>query len=55
MCIPVAWNLAGGYQRDATGTIRPVLTIHDNTLHAFAESWDIEATHSENSGFALSA
>ncbi|MBK7023551.1 MAG: histone deacetylase, partial [Sulfuritalea sp.] len=32
MDIPVAWNLAGGYQRDAAGSIRPVLDIHDNTL-----------------------
>jgi len=37
MGIPVAWNLAGGYQRDATGSIRPVLDIHDNTLMACAE------------------
>jgi len=55
MCIPVAWNLAGGYQRDAAGTIRPVLTIHDNTLHAFAESWDVEATNCENRESVLSA
>jgi len=55
MCIPVAWNLAGGYQRDAAGTIRPVLTIHDNTLHAFAESWGVEATCRDNRESALSA
>ena len=55
MCIPVAWNLAGGYQRDAAGTIRPVLTIHDNTLHAFAESWDVETTNCENRESVLSA
>ena len=30
--VPVAWNLAGGYQRDAAGGIAPVLRIHDNTL-----------------------
>jgi acetoin utilization deacetylase AcuC-like enzyme len=30
--VPVAWNLAGGYQRDAAGGISPVLKIHDNTL-----------------------
>jgi len=36
--IPVAWNLAGGYQRDAAGSIRPVLDIHDNTLVAFVET-----------------
>jgi len=34
--IPVAWNLAGGYQRDAKGGIRPVLDLHDNTMRAFA-------------------
>lgn len=32
--IPIAWNLAGGYTRDAAGTIRPVLDIHDATLRA---------------------
>lgn len=30
--VPVAWNLAGGYQRDAAGGISPVLKIHNNTL-----------------------
>ncbi|MEO8184278.1 MAG: hypothetical protein ABI895_36115 [Deltaproteobacteria bacterium] len=30
--VPVAWNLAGGYQRDADGGISKVLEIHDNTL-----------------------
>jgi acetoin utilization deacetylase AcuC-like enzyme len=37
MGIPIAWNLAGGYQRDENGSIRPVLDIHDNTLMACAE------------------
>ena len=37
--IPVAWNLAGGYQRDENDSIRPVLDIHDNTLLAFAEAY----------------
>ena len=37
--IPVAWNLAGGYQRDAHGSIQPVLDIHNHTLSAFATSW----------------
>jgi len=55
MCIPVAWNLAGGYQRDDAGTIRPVLAIHDNTLRAFAETWGVEAACRENSEAALSA
>jgi acetoin utilization deacetylase AcuC-like enzyme len=31
MGVPVAWNLAGGYQRP----IRKVLDIHDNTARAF--------------------
>ena len=34
--VPVAWNLAGGYQRDASGGISPVLAIHDNTLRECA-------------------
>jgi acetoin utilization deacetylase AcuC-like enzyme len=34
MRLPVAWNLAGGYQRDANGQILPVLQIHDNTMKA---------------------
>jgi acetoin utilization deacetylase AcuC-like enzyme len=34
--LPVAWNLAGGYQRDADKTIRPVLALHDNTFKAYA-------------------
>lgn len=35
--IPVAWNLAGGYQRELDGSIPKVLEIHDNTLRACAE------------------
>ena len=31
MGVPVAWNLAGGYQ----APIRKVLDIHDNTARAF--------------------
>ncbi|MDD5581335.1 MAG: hypothetical protein PHY16_18960 [Methylobacter sp.] len=34
MKLPVAWNLAGGYQRDEKGHIGAVLEIHDNTLRA---------------------
>jgi acetoin utilization deacetylase AcuC-like enzyme len=34
MGFPVAWNLAGGYQRDASGGIEPVLQIHRNTMQA---------------------
>ena len=29
--IPLAWNLAGGYQRDAGGSILPVLRLHEQT------------------------
>ncbi len=35
--VPIAWNLAGGYQVDSNGGIRPVLDIHDNTLR---ECWN---------------
>ena len=31
---PLVWNLAGGYQRDATGCIEPVLQLHRNTALA---------------------
>jgi acetoin utilization deacetylase AcuC-like enzyme len=34
MKLPVAWNLAGGYQRDEKGHIGAVLEIHDNTMRA---------------------
>lgn len=30
--IPIVWNLAGGYQRDAKGGIEPVLALHRNTM-----------------------
>lgn len=30
--LPIAWNLAGGYQRDAKGGIEPVLALHRNTM-----------------------
>lgn len=30
--VPVAWNLAGGYQVESDGTIPKVLEIHDNTM-----------------------
>lgn len=37
MNIPIAWNLAGGYQIDPNGGIRPVLDIHDNTMKECAQ------------------
>jgi acetoin utilization deacetylase AcuC-like enzyme len=30
--LPIVWNLAGGYQRDAKGGIEPVLALHRNTM-----------------------
>lgn len=30
--IPIAWNLAGGYQEDKGGGIQAVLDIHNNTM-----------------------
>jgi acetoin utilization deacetylase AcuC-like enzyme len=36
MAVPVAWNLAGGYQRDPDGGISRVLAIHDQTLRQCA-------------------
>jgi acetoin utilization deacetylase AcuC-like enzyme len=40
--VPVAWNLAGGYQLDANGSIAPVLELHLNTLRA---ACDLEPQH----------
>ena len=31
-CVPLAWNLAGGYQRDTKGSIAPVLALHRQTM-----------------------
>ncbi len=39
IALPVCWNLAGGYQRDAEGTIRPVLNVHDASLQECARVW----------------
>lgn len=30
--IPLAWNLAGGYQREPDGSIPIVLELHGNTM-----------------------
>ena len=38
LALPVAWNLAGGYQRDADGGIEPVLAIHAATMRACVEA-----------------
>ncbi len=37
--IPVAWNLAGGYQRDEFGSIEKVLKIHRQTMMAARDAW----------------
>jgi acetoin utilization deacetylase AcuC-like enzyme len=37
---PLVWNLAGGYQRDEQGTIKPVLQLHRQTFYAWQQlSW----------------
>ncbi len=35
--VPLVWNLAGGYQRSASGGIEPVLELHRITLRACIE------------------
>lgn len=35
--VPIAWNLAGGYQVDADGGIEKVIQIHNNTLYECAK------------------
>lgn len=39
--VPVAWNLAGGYQVEPDGSIPKVLEIHDNTMK---ECWRVYGT-----------
>jgi acetoin utilization deacetylase AcuC-like enzyme len=36
--VPLVWNLAGGYQRDARGTIEPALALHRQTMVACIEA-----------------
>ena len=33
--IPIAWNLAGGYQKAADGTIHKVIEIHRETMRQY--------------------
>ena len=42
MKMPIAWNLAGGYQIDETGSIGKVIEIHANTLRICAEVYHDE-------------
>jgi len=37
--VPVAFDLAGGYQKAADGSIRAVLDLHDNTLIEAGKVW----------------
>ncbi len=37
MGVPIAWNLAGGYRRDADGGIEPVLRTHEATVRVCLE------------------
>lgn len=41
--LPVAWNLAGGYQKDAAGGIAAVLGIHRNTMRACVDVYTTAA------------
>jgi len=49
--IPLVWNLAGGYQRDASGGIAPVLGLHRNTMN---ECIRVYAAAGEQAASALS-
>lgn len=37
--VPIAWNLAGGYQRSVLGSLEPLLEIHRNTMFACYETF----------------
>lgn len=37
--IPLAWNLAGGYQRGGYGNMEPVLKLHQQTYEIALEAW----------------
>jgi acetoin utilization deacetylase AcuC-like enzyme len=39
--IPICWNLAGGYKRDADGTIKPVVDLHINTFAAAVKIFEL--------------
>lgn len=50
MGVPVAWNLAGGYQVERDGSIPKVLAIHDNTMRECVRVYGAErdaASHAE--------
>lgn len=39
--VPVAWNLAGGYQIEKDGSIPKVLEIHDNTMRECIRAFNV--------------
>ncbi|MET0553287.1 MAG: hypothetical protein ABW221_09630 [Vicinamibacteria bacterium] len=39
--IPVTWNLAGGYQQEADGSIPKVVALHLNTFEEALRVWDL--------------
>lgn len=43
MGIPLVWNLAGGYQVEADGSIPRVLEVHDNTMEACVRAYGLQA------------
>lgn len=40
--IPMVWNLAGGYQTDESGTIQPVLDLHNQTMQQCHDIYVLE-------------
>lgn len=51
MGIPLAWNLAGGYQVEEDGSIQKVLDIHLNTFEAYREVYLCDQEEWETSAF----
>jgi acetoin utilization deacetylase AcuC-like enzyme len=39
--IPVTWNLAGGYQQEADGSIPKVVELHLNTFEEALRAWKL--------------
>ncbi len=50
--IPIAWNLAGGYQRSSDGAIDKVIELHRATMKACIEVFEDTAAESTPSPFA---
>ena len=50
--IPIAWNLAGGYQVDRGGGIQAVLDIHNNTMLECVAAYSIKPASDLNSPVA---